>query len=227
MKLARKYKLVVIEDACESVGAKYKNRFVGTFGDIGVFAFYPNKQMTTGEGGMLVTNSKKTHELCLSLRNQGRRGKMSPISHHMLGYNYRMDEMSAALGLSQLMKVNSFIQERARIAQWYSQYLSGLPDVIVPNTAIDRTHSWFVYVIRVTNGKRDTLQRVLDQKGVQTKVYLPTIHLQPFMRNRFGYKHGDFPVAEKVSFQTLALPLFVGLKKQDVNRIVEIIKKNI
>jgi len=227
MRLAKKYKLAVIEDACESIGAVYQGNIVGTFGDVGVFAFYPNKQITTGEGGMLVTNSKKLHNQFLSLRNQGRSTNMTKIDHRVLGYNYRMDEMSAALGLSQLKRLDDFIIQREKIARWYSEELKDIPNIITPMIGSNRTHSWFVYVIRVTNGKRDRLQNLLLKQGIQTKVYLPTIHLQPFMRDQFGYREGNFPDAEMISSQALALPLFIGLRKVDVKRITEAIRKNI
>lgn len=226
-RLAKKYKLAIIEDACESIGATYDSKFTGTFGMAGVFAFYPNKQMTAGEGGMIVTKSKDLHEKFLTLRNQGRALDMQKVDHLTLGYNYRMDEMSAALGSSQLKKVNRFIKERRKIAGWYSEFLSNSPGVIIPQIARNRTHSWFVYVIRVTSGTRDQLQQKLLKMGIQTKVYLPSIHLQPFMREQFGYKEGDFPITEKVSSEVLALPLFVGLKKQEMKRISEAIKQNI
>lgn len=226
-RLAKKYNLSIIEDACESIGATYGGKFTGTFGEAGVFAFYPNKQMTTGEGGMLVTESKDLHERFLALRNQGRAPDMQKVDHLTLGYNYRMDEMSAALGSSQLKKVNRFIKEHGEIAGWYSKFLSTIPGVITPLVAKNRTHSWFVYVIRVTNGTRNQLQQKLLKMGIQTKVYLPSIHLQPFMREHFDYKEGDFPIAEKVSSEALALPLFIGLKRQEVKRISEAIRQNI
>lgn len=227
MRLARKHKLAIIEDACESIGATYKNQSTGTFGDVGVFAFYPNKQMTTGEGGMIVTDSKDLYQKFLSLRNQGRAPDMQRVDHPVLGYNYRMDEMSATLGISQLKKVDRFIEERRKIAGWYSEFLSGIPDITVPQVVKNRTHSWFVYVIRVTNGTRDKLQQRLLEMGIETKVYLPSIHLQPFMRKQFGYKEGNFPITEKISSEALALPLFVGLKKREVKRITEVIRQNI
>lgn len=227
MRLARKRKLAVIEDACESIGATYKNQFTGTFGNAGVFAFYPNKQMTTGEGGMIVTNSKDMYQKFLTLRNQGRASDMQKVDHLVLGYNYRMDEMSAALGISQLKKLDRFIGERRKIAEWYSEFMSDIPEIIVPQVVKNRTHSWFVYVVRVTNGTRDKLQQKLLKVGVQTKAYLPSIHLQPFMRKRFSYKEGDFSMAENISSEALALPLFVGLKKREVKRITEVIRQNI
>ncbi|MEK7164636.1 MAG: DegT/DnrJ/EryC1/StrS family aminotransferase, partial [Patescibacteria group bacterium] len=120
MAIAKKYKLKIIEDACESIAAQYQGKRTGTFGESAVFAFYPNKQMTTGEGGMIVTDSKKIYELCCSLRNQGRADNMQWLDHQLLGYNYRLDEMSAAIGLVQLKKLDSMIKERQKIAAWYS-----------------------------------------------------------------------------------------------------------
>lgn len=226
-RLAKKYKLAIIEDACESIGATYGSKFTGTFGRAGVFAFYPNKQITTGEGGMIVTESKDLYKKFLVLRNQGRASDMQKVYYLALGYNYRMDEMSAALGNSQLKKVNRFIKERRKIAEWYSKFLSDIPGIIIPRTAKNQTHTWFVYVIRITNGTRNQLQQKLLKIGIQTKVYLPSIHLQPFMREQFSYKEGDFPIAEKVSSEALALPLFVGLKKQEIKKISEAIRQNI
>ncbi len=227
MKIAKRHNLLVIEDACESVGAKYMTKSTGTFGNIGVFAFYPNKQMTTGEGGMVVTASQRIYNTCVKSRNQGRGKNMHTISHEIMGYNYRMDGMSAALGISQLNKVDKFIRERRKISKWYTDSLTNIAGIVIPKTLVDRSHSWFVYVIRVTDGNRDSLQKKLIKMGIQAKVYLPTIHLQPFMKREFGYTPGDFPVAEKVSSQALALPLFVGLKKKEVIRITNIIKLNV
>lgn len=228
MKIAKKYKLFVIEDACESLGSYYKNKPTGTFGNIGVYAFYPNKQMTTGEGGMIVTHTKQVYELCKSMRNQGRNSNGDWLIHERIGYNYRMDEMSASLGITQLKKITWMIEKKNKIARWYSSTLSKLaPIVLVPQVGKERTHSWFVYVIRITNGKRDSLMRKLETQGIQTKPYLPVIHLQPFMKKMFRYRNGDFPVAEKISSQTLALPFYIGLKKSDITAICREIRKHI
>lgn len=219
IKLAKNYKLKIIEDACESLGAKYKNKMAGTFGDIGVYAFYPNKQMTTGEGGMIVTSQRKIYDLCCSLRNQGRNKDGNWLIHERLGYNYRMDEMSAALGVSQLIKLDWMINQKQQIAKWYTQELSTCPNVILPSMASARIHSWFIYVIRILNRKRNALMKKLSYEQIQTKPYLPVIHLQPFMRKLFQYRTGDYPVAEKIAAQTLALPFYIGLSQNDVRRI--------
>jgi len=225
LKIAKKHNLMIIEDACESLGATYKGKMAGTFGDLGVFAFYPNKQMTTGEGGMIVTRFKKHLNLCKSLRNQGRNEDDKWLESEILGYNYRLDEMSAALGISQLKKLNWMIEERREIARQYNKQLANMQWVKTPNVGIDRTHTWFVYVIRVTNGKRDAVVKRLFKKGIQTRNYLPSIHLQPFMRKMFNYNDGDFPISEKVSSETLALPIFVGLKAKDIKYVCDEIRK--
>ncbi len=226
MKTAREYKLKVIEDACESLGAKYKNKMAGTFGDIGVYAFYPNKQMTTGEGGMMVMRQRKNYELCSSLRNQGRNKDGNWLIHERLGYNYRMDEMSAALGTTQIKKLDWMIRQKQKIAKWYNQELFGYSGVVRPQVAPARYHSWFVYVVRILNHKRDWLMKKLAQDGIQSKPYLPVIHLQPFMKKLFQYQTNDFPVAEKIASQTLALPFYIGLTRKDVQTICNCIKRN-
>ena len=219
MQLANKYKLKVVEDACESLGSSYKSRQTGTIGDAGVFAFYPNKQMTTGEGGMIVTNSKNIYDQCKSLCNQGRNTQGDWLIHVRLGYNYRLDEMSASLGITQLKKLDWMIAEKRKIAELYSKFLANNPGILLPQIAPDRTHSWFVYVIRVESDRRNKLMNYLAKLGIQTKPYLPVIHLQPFMKKSFGFKEGSYPTAEKIASETLALPLYIGLTETDIKYI--------
>lgn len=222
-KIARKYNLKIIEDACESILATYNGKKVGTFGESAVFAFYPNKQMTTGEGGMIVTNNKKVRDLCFSLRNQGRAENRQWLNHQRLGYNYRLNEMSAAIGLVQLERIDYLIAERIKIANLYNEYLSKYQDIIkTPKTVIGNRHTWFVYVIRILkNGiNRDQLIKRLKRAGIDTKPYLPSIHLFDFYQKKFGYKRGNYPVAEKVSNSSLALPFYIGLKEKDIKYIV-------
>lgn len=222
LKIAKKYKLKIIEDACESICATYKGKKVGTFGESAVFAFYPNKQMTTAEGGMIVTNNKRIYNLCCSLRNQGRAENMQWLDHKRLGYNYRMDEMSAALGLAQLEKLDFVIQERRKIANLYNKYLAKYSDLIqVPRIAENNTHTWFVYVIKIKNKKvnRDKVIEKLKKQEINTKPYLPSIHLFSFYKKKFGYKRGDFPISEDVSKNSLALPFYIGLKEDDIKYI--------
>ncbi len=225
LKIAKKHHLKIIEDACESLGSLYQGKMTGTMGDVGVYAFYPNKQMTTGEGGIIVTNNRKIHNLCCSLRNQGRNKQNNWLIHERLGYNYRMDEMSAALGITQLKKLDWMIERKREVVTWYGRELSNIPSIKLPAIDKNRTHTWFVYVIRITNGKRNKLMDGLAKANIQTKPYLPVIHLQPYMKKDFGYKKGDFPIAEKIASQTLALPFYVDLKRGDVQYIAEKIKQ--
>jgi perosamine synthetase len=226
MRIVRKHKLRVIEDACESIGATHRGKKVGTFGESAVFAFYPNKQITTGEGGMIVTNNKKVDELCRSLRNQGRTPNMQWLDHAYLGYNYRMDEMSAALGLAQIEKLDLLLSKRKEIAARYTKALSPLSvSIEIPYTAPDATHTWFVYVVRIKNPRisRDKVISDLAKRGVQTKPYLPAIHLFEFYRE-LGHKKGDYPVTERTSESTLALPLYVGLTSSDITHISRLVR---
>lgn len=224
IQIVRKYKLKIIEDACESVGSKYKGKKTGALGDVGIFAFYPNKQMTTGEGGILTTNNESIYKLALSLRNQGRSLENNWLVHERLGYNYRMDEMSASLGITQLKKLDWMIQEREKIANLYFKHLSKINDIIPPKIADYNSSSWFVYVIRITNGKRDKVMEYFLNRGIQTKNYLPPIHLQPFMKQWFCYKKGGYLITEKIASETLALPFFIGLKESDVKLISQILQ---
>ena len=224
MAIAKKYKLKVIEDACESLDASYHGKKAGTFGESAVFAFYPNKQMTTGEGGMIVTNSKKVYDLCSSLRNQGRAANMQWLDHKHLGYNYRLDEMSASLGLTQLKKINLMIKERQKIAQLYTNYFKPYADLVqIPIVAPKNIHTWFVYVLQIKNKKirpAEVIKR-LAKEGIGSKPYLPSIHLFDFYKKSFGHKVGDFPISESVSAKSIALPIFIGLTKKEIAYIVE------
>jgi dTDP-4-amino-4,6-dideoxygalactose transaminase len=206
--IARRYDLYVIEDACEAIGAEYKGCRAGTMSDAAVFAFYPNKQMTTGEGGMIVTDNQEWTYLFRSLRNQGRDMFNTWLSHNRLGYNYRMDEMSAALGLVQMRRIDELLAKRARVAGWYNERIDEIPGVAKPFIDSTTTRmSWFVYVIRCEDGiNRDELVKTLDAHGVPSRPYFTPIHLQPFYQQRFGWKRGDLPHTEKAGDTFLALP---------------------
>lgn len=221
LKLAKKYKLKIIEDACESIGAVYKGRQVGTFGESAVFAFYPNKQMTTGEGGMVVTDSKRIYDLCKSLSNQGRSSDMQWLDHKYLGYNYRLDEMSAALGLEQIKKLGFMISKRRQVAKWYARYLDKYSNLVKsPRIGKNNTHTWFIYVVRVNEKIRDKVIGKLVAGGIGSKPYMPSIHLFDFYKRCFHYKKGAFPVSEEISATSLALPFYIGLKEEDIKYIV-------
>lgn len=229
LELACKYDLAIVEDACEAIGAEYKGRLVGAEYAIPntqratVFAFYPNKQITTGEGGMIVTDNDEWAALFRSLRNQGRDVHDAWLDHSRLGYNYRMDEMSAALGLTQLSRIEELLTKREQVAKWYNERLKGMEGVQVPYIAPTTTRmSWFVYVIRLAPEiKRDEVMIELEKRGIPSRPYFPCIHLQPFYRQKFGYREGDFPIAEKVSRSSLALPFHGNMKESDVDLVCE------
>lgn len=219
--IASEYDLVLIEDSCEALGAEYKGRKAGTLGDIGVFAFYPNKQMTTGEGGMLVTDKDEWNMLLRSLRNQGRDIHDEWLSHTRLGYNYRLDEMSSALGLSQLQRIEDLLTKRNCVAGWYNQIFSQMVEVQEPFVSPQTTKmSWFVYVVRVNSKKeRDFLLDQLKIEGIPSRPYFTPIHLQPFYRDKFGYKRGDFIETEQAGDTCLALPFSSVMTEKDVNLV--------
>jgi len=226
-KIARDNDLIIIEDSCEALGAAYKGRQAGTLGDIGVFAFYPNKQMTTGEGGMLVTDNEEWANLFMSLRNQGRDVFDAWLNHTRLGYNYRIDEMSSALGLSQISRIDELIDKRARVANWYTERLSGLDGVMVPQVAPTTTKmSWFVYVVRITTSPgRNRVMELLKEADIPSRPYFTPIHLQPFYSDKFGYKPGDYPETEAAGNQCLALPFSSVMTEEQVDFVTSTLRK--
>ena len=219
--MARQHKLRVIEDACEAIGAEYKGRQAGTLGDMGVFAFYPNKQMTTGEGGMIVTSNEAWANLFRSLRNQGRDVFDAWLNHTRLGYNYRLDEMSAALGVSQIKRIDELLAGRARVAGWYSDRLQNEELIEMPHIVATTTRmSWFVYVVRIKPpAARDEVLHRLQEQGIPSRPYFTPIHLQPFYRDRFGYQRGDFPVTEYLGDVSLALPFSGVMSEEQVDYV--------
>ncbi len=225
--IAQKYNLTIIEDACEALGSEYKNRKAGSLADYGVFAFYPNKQITTGEGGMIVTDCDDSVDVFRSLRNQGRDVFNEWLEHSRLGYNYRMDEMSAALGLAQLRRIEELIDKRAKVAGWYNERLKDIELVEIPQVVESTTRmSWFVYVIRLKEPvKRNQVIKDLAAKGIPSRPYFSPIHLQPFYREKFGYKPGDFPVAEYLGKVSLALPFSSVMTEEQVDLVCDTLKK--
>lgn len=214
--IGRKYNLPVIEDSCEALGALYKTTPAGKTGDIGVFAFYPNKQITTGEGGMIVTDNDDYARTMLALRNQGRAPGDNWLQHTLMGYNYRLDEMSAAMGYSQMQRLDSLLNARQRVADLYLKHLEGIsgiePTAVLPTTT---RMSWFVFVVRIPHGKdRMMIADRLAEKGIPVRPYFLPIHLQPYMAERFGYQPGDYPVTEDLGERGLALP-FSGVMNED------------
>ena len=209
--------LVLVEDACEALGARYRGGPIGSHGPSAVFAFYPNKQLTTGEGGMITTHSEEEWRLLRSLRNQGRADSGGWLEHVRLGFNYRLDDVRAAIGLGQLEKLGEILTRRAAVAARYGELLADLEGLELPcaNDA-DHERSWFVYVVALPGGTdREAVIAALEERGVQTARYLPCIHLQPYMQERFGFRVGLCPVAEEMSARTLALPFHTLLEEDD------------
>jgi perosamine synthetase len=212
----------LIEDACEAIGSSTAGRPAGSFGAASVFAFYPNKQITTGEGGMLVTDDESLAETAMSMRNQGRDHDGTWLRHIQLGYNYRMDELSAALGVVQLRRIVDLRAGRQRVADRYATRLGGYDWVELPAALQDTTVDWFVYVIRLgPHVDRDSCMLELTSRGVSSRPYFSPIHLQPFYRERFGYAPGDFPVTERVAASTLALPFSSTMSEADVDYVCD------
>ena len=210
--------MVVIEDSCEALGAEYKRNKAGTLGDFGVFAFYPNKQITTGEGGVIITNDGQGAEMMRALRNQGRAPGDTWLSHTYLGYNYRLDEMSAALGVAQMNRLEELLRKREKVAGWYEERLAEISGVQAPVVEPSTTRmSWFVYVMRFDPQiDRDAMAKRLEERGVPVRPYFLPIHLQPYMVERFGYREGDFPVTEDLGRRGLALPFSGVMTEEEV-----------
>lgn len=216
----------IIEDSCEALGAEYKNKKAGTLGDYGVFGFYPNKQITTGEGGVIVTNDDESASLMVALRNQGRAAGDNWLNHKYLGYNYRLDEMSAALGRVQVTRLNEILKKRERVADWYNQKLSDIEGVEIPyQTPTTTRASWFVYVIRLDGGlNRVSISKELSRRGVPSRPYFIPIHLQPYMVEKFGYRSGDFPITEDIGKRSLALPFSSTMEEHQVEYVCSTLK---
>ena len=224
---AWRYQLKVIEDSCEALGAAYKGRPAGTLGDFGVFGFYPNKQITTGEGGMIITDDEDAAALMRALRNQGRAPGDTWLQHTHLGYNYRLDEMSAALGVIQMQRLDELIAKRNQVADWYNQRIQEIPGIQVPTIAPYTTRvSWFVYVVRFAPGlDRDEIAKKLGALGIPARPYFLPIHLQPYMVERFGYQEGIFPVTEDLGKHGLALPFSGVMDESQVERVCQALRE--
>ena len=226
---ATRHGLRTIEDSCEAIGSTYKDRQAGTLGDIGVFAFYPNKQITTGEGGIVVTNHDDWASMVRALRNQGRAPGDTWLEHSYLGYNYRMDEMCAALGRVQMSRLDELLGKRERVAGWYNERLKSLPEVELPSLAPSTTRiSWFVYVIRLDPSidRREVMER-MKSRGVPSRPYFVPIHLQPHYIERFGYQPSHYPVTEDLGQRSLALPFSGVMSEDDVAYVCEALRHSL
>ncbi len=245
--IAAKHEIPLVEDCCEALGTQHKGRPAGHFGRIGVFGFYPNKQITTGEGGMVVTDDERLAEMCRSLRNQGRPmattglGPQSPshgtegsfggvpagswLRHERLGYNYRLSEINAAIGVAQMQRLDSILEKRGAVARAYIDRLCGHSQLVMPTIEEGSEMSWFVFVVRLaptyTSEERNRIVRGLRNHDVGAADYFPCIHLQQFYRERFGYRPGMYPIAESVSQRTLALPFYNSLTSREIDLVAQ------
>jgi perosamine synthetase len=226
--LAQRQQLWLVEDACEALGAVHADGTrVGARGNLSVFGFYPNKQITTGEGGAVVCPDAATKERIDSERNQGRAPDMGWLDHDRLGFNYRLDDLSCALGIAQLERLDELLAGRERVAGLYSEALRDVEglELPCPDAAGDR-RSWFVYVVQLPRGvDRDATVAAMRERGVDTKPYLPAIHLMSFYRERFGHREGEFPVCEDVARRSLALPFFGELSEGEVEQVVAALRE--
>jgi len=223
-KIARKYKLYLIEDSAEALGSEYNNKKCGSFGEASIFGFFPNKQITTaGEGGVVLTDKKEIANFCRSSANQGRKENQGKwLEHIRLGYNYRMPEICAAVGLAQLKRINEILRKRKRTALLYNKKLKGVEGL----EFFKNKGSWFVYIVVLDKKyNRDKIIKKMAEKGVACSNYFWPIHLQPFYKKKFGFKKGSFPIAENVSKRTLALPFYSGLKEKEIDFVVKTLKK--
>ena len=226
VQIADKYNLKIIEDACEAIGAESENRKVGNIGDCGVFAFYPNKQITTGEGGIIVTDDESIAQSAKMLRNQGRDAASEWFEHTALGYNYRLSDINCALGIEQLKRLESILHQRETAARKYNERLANNPHLITPEIDIkNKKISWFVYVVRLnenfTRAQRDSIVNQMNCAEIGCGRYFAPIHLQPLYVERFGYKTGDFPNAEHAAERVIALPFFNRINDAQIDEVCE------
>jgi perosamine synthetase len=224
--IAARHGLMLIDDSCEALGARYKGAPVGSHGVSSVFGFYPNKQITTGEGGMVTTHSEEEWQLLKSLRNQGRSYESRWFHHVRLGFNYRFTDLQAAVGIAQLEKLDRILELRSAAAARYTELLHEVDGVEPPlRDDDDHVRSWFVYVVKLARGiDRDAVMERLAAEGIEAGHYVPCVHLQPYMRERYGFAEGLCPVAEDAASRTLALPFFTGIEADDQVRVADALR---
>jgi perosamine synthetase len=226
--IAERHHLRIIEDSCEAAGATYHGRPAGGLGDAGVFGFYPNKQLTTGEGGMIVTDDADLAGLARSIRNQGRAATAGWLAHERLGYNFRLSDINCALGCVQVERLPEILSARQKVAEMYDARLAGEDRLIVQKTTPGCHKSWFVYVVRLADdfppAARDRVLQGLRDQGIGCSNYFAPIHLQPFYQHDYGLKAGDFPVCERIAARTVALPFHAFLTEAEVDRVVSAVQ---
>jgi perosamine synthetase len=223
-----RFGLPIVEDACEALGAVHADgAAVGARGHCAVFGFYPNKQLTTGEGGMVTVGDGATKERLDSERNQGRAPDLGWLDHDRLGFNYRLSDIACAIGLGQLERLDELLDGRVRVAALYREALAGIEDLTLPCPDFDgNRRGWFVFVVQLPRGvDRDATVRALGERGVQSKPYLPAIHLMSYYRERYGHREGEFPVCEDVAARSLALPFFPRMSEGQVARVSETLRE--
>ena len=233
--IAAAREIPLLEDCCEGLGGSWGGRAIGGFGRAGVFGFYPNKQITTGEGGMIVTDDDRLADLCRSMRNQGRPvtttahagslGPSQPLHHERMGYNYRLSEVHAALGVAQMRRLDEILEKRSMVAGAYMQRLMGTSDITLPTVDPRTQMSWFVFVARLgpaySRDERDRIVAGMRRHDIGCADYFPCIHMQGHYREMFGYKPGDFPIAESVSARTIALPFHNRLTTAEIDYVAQ------
>jgi perosamine synthetase len=227
--IAERHGLRVIEDSCEALGSRLNGRMAGSLGDAGVFGFYPNKQITTGEGGMIVTDDDRLAALCRSMRNQGRDSGGGWLAHPRMGYNYRLSDINAALGLAQLARIDQIIAQRRRVFNAYGQRLAQDGRIHMQVVRPGHDVSWFVFVIRLADeyqaNRRDQILRGLTERGIGCSNYFAPIHLQPYFVEQFGYRPGSFPVCEAVAARTIALPFHHELQDSHIDEVCSALRE--
>jgi perosamine synthetase len=229
--LGAKRKLAILEDACQALGAvDGEGARVGAQGNAAAFGFYANKQLTTGEGGMLVPPQPAFASRVRSERNQGRAADMGWLDHERLGFNYRLSDVAAAIGVAQLERMDALLAERARVAELYQERLADVEGLELPEGSghDGGRRGWFVYVVRLPEAaERESLVTGLAEAGIESKAYLPCIHLAPFYRERFGFQEGQFPVAESIAARALALPFFPSMTEAEVDRVATALRETL
>jgi len=228
-RVAEKHNLIVVEDACEALGSALNGQKAGTFGTMSVFGFYPNKQITTGEGGMVVTDRDDWADACICLRNQGRAKGDTWLKHERLGYNFRLSDINCALGIAQLTRIDEIKAKRQQVARWYQQMLADEDRLTVPVEDDGCDTSWFVFVVRLADKaavvQRDSILEEMKKRNIQVSNYFPPVHLQPFIARQFGYQQGDFPITEAAGKSTIALPFYNNLSKDHVAMVCRTLKE--
>jgi len=226
-KIARKNNLLVIEDACHALGAEYKGKKIGSFSDMTVLSFHPVKHITTGEGGMVLTNNENFYNKLKVFRNHGMIKKPENGSWYYEieepSFNFRITDMQCALGISQLKKLNKFLQKRRQIVKKYDEAFRGFKNIVIPSEEKLAKSAWHLYVVQVLGDRRKIFD-LLQEKGIGAQVHYMSLHMHPFYKNKFGYKEGDFPIAEKYYQRAITMPIFPGMRDKDVQYVIKSLK---